>query len=103
MGEVNFSEASRVVMKIDVEGFEGLAMEGAKEYLTSKNKPQVVYSEFAPFMIETASQAIGESVEVSKRRSQMYLDQFANAGYTHSNTFSLAKPLNIYEVVFTRK
>lgn len=104
-GEIEFGERERVVVKIDVEGFEYLALRGATWFLDNV-RPSMIYAEYIPKMILRAAQSFGMSSELAMGSPRRFLAFMKVRGYSQWMV-PLGKPHKVwgqmYEATFSRK
>lgn len=104
-GEVEFAEGENVVVKIDVEGFEYLALQGATRFL-DRMKPLTVHAEYVPLMIQRAAQSVGASADSAKHSPADFLAYMKEKGYSNFME-PLGGPKKVfgqqYEAIFTRQ
>ncbi len=79
-GRVGLRKGSKVVLKMDTEGFEPHVIRGAPKFLADVH-PSVVYSEYSENMIERVASSMGWSEEKAKALSKEFIDTMRNAGY----------------------
>lgn len=104
-GDIAFGDGEKVAVKIDVEGFEYLALRGAEGFL-DKVLPAVVWAEYIPKMIERAAESVGLSSDATNGSPSGFLEFMKEKGYSQKMV-PLGKPHKVwgqsYEAVFRRK
>lgn len=103
--EVDFAEGEQVIVKIDVEGFEYLALRGATWFL-DEIQPPMIFAEYIPKMILRAAQSFGMSSEMAMGSPRRFLAFMKVRGYSQWMV-PLGKPHKVwgqmYEATFNRK
>lgn len=90
--------SGRVVMKIDVEGFEAFALRGAEAFLNGTSRPERIFSEFSPFLMELASQTVGEDEGTAAAKAQDFLEFMRSVGYVAT---PVVEGMKIQDIEFT--
>lgn len=81
-GTIPIDTKDKVLVKIDVEGFEPFVFMGGMKFLR-RVQPKVVHSEFSPDMIRSAAESIGWTEEKSANLPSSYLQLMNELGYAH--------------------
>ena len=89
----------KVVMKVDVCGYEPFVLYGAGKFLRD-SKPKYIYTSFDRNAIETAAQNNGLSKQRAAALPDEFLSQMSQAGYDYTHTRRNSKGEN--EIALTR-
>lgn len=102
-GAIRFSKEEAVIVKIDVEGFEPLALAGAETFLREIH-PRLLFAEYCPKMITRAAKSVGATPEKAAAAPSKFLEDMKKRGYS-ADVASIGRdglwgPM--YEAVFKR-
>lgn len=93
-------EGDKLVVKIDIAGWEPMALAGTKEVL-AKYKPKYIFSNFSPQDIRRAALTTGSTARESRWKAAEFLSYMEYQGYSyklHTRAYNSSQ-----DILFTRK
>lgn len=77
---VKFEKGEHVVVKIDVKGFEPVALAGAQGFLRDV-RPSLIFAEYCPKMLARAATSVGATPEEAEKAPERFLNEMRGRGY----------------------
>lgn len=97
----NIAKDARVVMQLNVDGFEPFAIIGAKSFIARFKPGYIIFSKFCRLFIERSAQSIGWSANRSKYLPNEFLRAMSKYGYKYTKPSGSLHSSR--EIVFTER